>query len=278
MSAQDLQERLQSYSTPFLLEQYIYQKTEYTPEAIAVIEREIARRNISPADIDEFVKKGLVGDEGIAGNVEVRHFKREDFVKLDGAFAKSDGALIRAMFAEENIPHFLDADVAISPVGVRDADAKQLVHVQVHRDSLDKAMSLVGMHFDADAAGGVYTVKYSGIRDRLKSFSFQDIAHTDVGDADIVSVEFSREEKDVLLRYAHRLPAEIEGIENGQERIVFFFDNIEELAGRLSGGGSSLSKTDLLTALEILQIYCDEPDFPPSGLGIAEALLSFFTQ
>lgn len=275
MSAEDLKERLQSYSTPFLLEQYVYQKNEYTPEAIAVIEREIASRNISPADIDEFAKKGLVGDEGIAGNVEVRHFKREDFVKLDGAFAKSEGALIRAMFAEENIPHFLDANVTISPVG--DQVQKQLVHVYVHKEYCDKAKSLVGTHFDAGTEG-VYTVKYSGIHDRLKSFSFQDIVQTEITDAEIVGVSFSREEKDVLLRYGRRLPGEIDGIEGTQDRIVFFSDNVEELVERLSEDDPSLSKTDLLTALEILQIYCDEPDFPPAGLGIAEALLSFFTQ
>jgi hypothetical protein len=276
MFAEDLRERLQSYSTHALLEQYVHQKNEYTPEAIAVIEREIARRNISPADIDDFAKKSLIGDEGIAGNVEVRHFKREDFVKLDGAFAKSEGALIRAMFAEENIPHFLDANVAISPIG--DQGPKQLVHVYVHRESLDKAVSLVGTHFDTDASSGVVTVKYSGIRDRLKSFSFQDIIQTDINDADIVGVDFSREEKEVLLRYAHRLPGEIDDIEKRQNRIVFFFDNVEELAGRLSDDDSSLSKTDLLTALEILQVYCEEKDFPQAGLAIAEALLSFFTQ
>lgn len=274
MSAEDLQERLQSYSTPFLLEQYVHQRGEYTPEAIAVIEREIARRNINQSDIDDFAKKSLIGDEGMAGNVEVRHFKRDDFVKLDGAFAKSEGALIRAMFAEEDIPYFMDASVTISPLATQ--EVKQLVHVYVHKDSLDKAVSLVATHFDH--ADGVFTVKYSGTRDRLKSFSFQDIQHAELDAADIVDVSFSHEEREVLLRYAHRLPEEIDGIESTQDRIVFFFDNVEELAARLSDDDASLSKTDLFTALEILQIYCDEPDFPQAGLGIAEALLSFFVQ
>jgi hypothetical protein len=274
MSADDLRERLQNYSTPFLLEQYVHQRAEYTPEAIAVIEREIARRKISQADIDDFAKKSLIGDEGMAGNVEVRHFKRDDFVKLDGAFAKGEGALIRAMFAEEDIPYFMDATVTISPLGT--AEGKQLVHVYVHKESLDKAVSLVAAHFDA--VGGVFTVKYTGTRDRLKSFSFQDIQHAELDTADIVDVSFSHEERDVLLRYARRLPEEIDRIESGQDRIVFFFDNTEELAERLADDDASLSKTDLLTALEILQIYCDEPDFPQAGLGVAEALLSFFVQ
>ena len=276
MSAEDLQERLQSYSTPFLLEQYVHQRDEYTPEAIAVIEGEIARRNISKADIDEFSKKSIIGDEGMTGNVEVRHLKRDDFIKIEGAFAKSEGALIRAMFAEDNIPYFLDASVAISPVD--NQDLRQLVHVYVHKESLDKAVSLVGTHFDADAATGVFSVKYSGTGDRLKSFSFQDIQHAELDTADIVDVNFSHEEKDVLLRYARRLPDEIDRIESSQDRIVFFFDNVEELTARLSDDDSSLSKTDLLTVLEILQIFCDEPDFPQAGLGIAEALLSFFVQ
>jgi hypothetical protein len=274
MSVEDLRERVQSYSTPFLMEQYVYQRGEYTPEAVAVIEREIAKRNISPQDIEDFKKKSLIGDEGMAGNVEVMHFKRDDFIKLEGAFARSEGALIRAMFAEENIPYYMDANVTISPVGSQ--EAKQLVHVYVHKESIERATSLVGTHFDH--ADGLFTMKYSGIRDRLKSFSFQDIQHAELDEAHIVGVSFSREEKDVLLRYARRLPAEIDTIENSQDRIVFFFDNVEELVERLAGAGSELTKTDLLTALEVLQIYCDEPDFPQTGLGIAEALLSFFVQ
>jgi hypothetical protein len=276
MPAEELQDRIQGYSTPFLLEQYVHQRSEYTPEAIVVIEREIARRNISAADIDDFSKKSLIGDEGMTGNVEVRHLQRDDFVKLDGAFAKNEGALIRAMFAEENIPYYLDATVAISPMTAPDADAKQLVHVFVHKDFQDKAMSVVAAHFDA--ANGVLTVKYSSTRDRLKSFSFQDIQHAELDTADIMDVSFSQEEKDVLLKYAGRLVNEIDTIESAQDRIVFFFDNVEDLSARLSGDGSTLSKTDLFTALEILQIYCDEPDFPQTGLGIADALLAFLVQ
>jgi hypothetical protein len=276
MSAEDLQERLQNYSTPFLLDQYVHKRDEYTAEAVAVIEKEIARRNISTTEIDEFSKKSIIGDEGMTGNVEVRQLKRDDFIKLDGAFAKNEGALLRAMFAEENIPYYMDANVAISPGTDQDADAKQLVHVYVHKESIDKAVSLVGTHFDQ--ADGVFALKYSGTRDRLKSFSFQDIQHAELAAADIVDVNFSHEEKDVLLRYARRLSEEIDRIETSQDRIVFFFDNVEELTGRLSDSSASLTKTDLFTALEILQIYCDEPDFPQAGLGIAEALLSFFVQ
>jgi hypothetical protein len=274
MSVEDLQERLQNYSTPFLLEQYVHQRGEYTPEAIAAIEREMTRRNISNADIEEFSKKGLIGEEGMTGNVEVLHFKRDDFVKLDGAFAKNEGAVIRAMFAEDNIPYFMDANVTISPLG--NQETSQLVHVYVHKEYVDKAASLIGAHFDA--ADGVFRVKYSGTRDRLKSFSFQDIQQAELDLADIADVSFSHEEKHVLLKYAGRLSDEIDTIERGQGRIVFFFDNLDELVARLSGGDSSLSKTDLLTALEILQIYCDEPDFSQVGLSIAEALLSFFVQ
>jgi hypothetical protein len=274
MSAEDLKERIQSYSDTVLLEQYVHQRNEYTPEAIAVLEREIARRNISPADVEAFEKKNLIGDEGMTGNVEVRHFKRDDFAKLDGAFAKSEGALIRAMLAEENIPYYLDANVTISPLSGQ--EGKQFVHVYVHKDSVDKAMALVGAHFDL--AGGVFAVKYSGTRDRLKSFSFQDIQHAELDSAEIVDVSFSNEERAVLQKYAGRLAMEIDDIENTQNRIVFFFDTVEDFAVRLSKDGVSLSKTDLFTALEILQIYCDEPDFPQTGLGIADALLSFFAQ
>jgi hypothetical protein len=276
MSTEELQEIVKTYDTPFLLEQYVYKRSEYTNEAVTVLEQEIKRRAISQSDIDDFAKKSLIGDVGLAGNVEVQHFKKDDFIKLDGAFMRNDGVLLRAMFAEENIPFFLDTDVNAGISSGMNQETKQLVHVQVHKDSKDKAVSLIEAHFNQ--ADGVYAVKYSDIRERLKSFSFQEIQHAEIDIADIVDVSFSHEEKDVLLRYAARLIHDIDRIEAGGERIVFFFDNVEELTARLSDDNASLSKTDLLTALEILQIYCDEPDFPQTAHGIAEALLSFFTQ
>lgn len=257
-----------------LLEQYVHQRNEYTPQAVAILEQEIARRKLGQADIDAFAKQSLIGDEGMAGNVEVQHFKRDDFVKLEGAFAKNASGLIRAMFADENVPYFMDANVTMSPLGGQDAN--NLVHVYVHKDFMDKATALVATHFDC--AGGMFTVKYSDARERLKSFSFQDIQHAELDTADIMDVSFSPEEKELMMKYALRLGNEIDAIENSQGRIVFFFDNVEELAERLAENNSALSKTDLLTALEILQIYCDEPEFPQTGLGIADALLSFLVQ
>jgi hypothetical protein len=275
MSAEELQERVKNYSTPFLLDQYINQRDQYTTEAIVLIEQEITRRNITRSEIDDFSKKSLIGDDGATGNVEVRHFKRDDFFKLEGAFVRKDGFLLRAMFSEENIPFFMDASVQLQP-GQQQQDAMQPFHVFVHKDEKDKAVSLVEAHFSL--TGGMYSVNHSDIRERLKSFSFQEIPQSELDAADITDVGFSREEKDVLLRYARRLSEEIERIESAEGRIVFFFDNVDELISRMGDEKPSFSKTDLFTALEVLQIYCDDPQFPQSGFDIAHALLSFFMQ
>ena len=91
-------------------------------------------------------------------------------------------------------------------------------------------------------------------------------------------MHFSQEEKDVLNRYGRRLLSEIDEIETRDGRIVFNFDNVEALVGLLSREKPGLTKTDLFTALEILQIYCNDPEFGPAAQGVAEALLGFFLQ
>ena len=57
----------------------------------------------------------------------------------------------------------------------------------------------------------------------------------------------------------------------------FYFDSIDPLIDRLSCDEEHiLTKTELLTILEILQIFCDASDFPEFMEEPINALLSFF--
>ena len=276
MSRPGLAEAVKGYSTEFLLEQYVHSRDQYTEEAQKILAQELAARNISQTEIDEFAKKSLVGEDEATGNVQVRHFKRDDFDKLDGVFLRNDIFLLRSMFSEEDVPFIMDTGVQFSAVQQQQA-GKQYVGVSVHKESKDRAMELVRTHFDC--VDGVYAVKHSDMRERLKSFSFDEIQHAEIESAVIVDVSFTREEKDVLVDFGKRLLEQIDEIESRDGRIVFHFDNVEGLVGRLSSDEDpSLSQVDLLTALEILQIYCDDPQFTATAAGIAEALLSFFLQ
>jgi hypothetical protein len=271
-----LNELVGSYTTPVLLEQYVYLRDQYTQDAIKVLEAEIARRNIGEAEIEEFKKQGLITGDGATGNVQIRTLKRDDFVKLEGLFSRNESYLLRIMFGEENVPFYVDANSHYSvPVNPGDAEARH-VSVYVHKDSKEKALELVGNHFNL--VEGIYRVNYSDIKERLTSLNFAEIQHQDTDSAEITDVHFSREEKDVLVRYGTRLLAEIDDIENRDGRIVFFFDNVEGFVANLSTKTPSLTKSDLLTALEILQIYCSDAEFGPAAQGIAEALMAFFLQ
>jgi hypothetical protein len=273
VSYPQLHEMVQGYSTPFLLEQYVHARDEYTAEAILIMEAELARRSIGTEQIDEYSKKGVIGELGDQGNVTIRNFKRDDFVKLEGTFSRTGAVLIRAMFGDENVPFFLDASVR--PAGATAPDAaSDTVNAYVHKDSMEKALPLVADHFDL--VDGTNVARHADMRERLASFSFDEIAHSEMESTLITDVHFSREEKGVLIRFGKRLLSEIDEIESRDGRIVFYYDTVEDLVAELDEKDPALTKVLLLTALEILQIYVRDSDFDATAQGIAEALLAFF--
>jgi hypothetical protein len=274
MSTSDLRELIGSYSTPLLLEQYVHEKEHYTADAYAIIESEINHRGITPKDVEAYKNQSLVDENRENSNVQVVHFKRDDFVKIEGLFLKNDNVLLRSILADAQIPYFFDSTVELKDKEM--PDDKERFSTYVHKDSLEKAQPIIDTHFICD--NGFYSQSVTDIKERLKTFSFQDIQQSAIGATENVDVSFSHEEKAVLLTYGHRLLHEIDRIESSQERIVFFYDHLEDLCENLDSEDTELSVTDLFTSLEILQIYCDESDFPKEGLGIAEALLGFFLQ
>jgi hypothetical protein len=82
----------------------------------------------------------------------------------------------------------------------------------------------------------------------------------------------------VISRYGQRLLTEVEDIEQKQQRVVFFYDSIDPLLDALKKKKYKLTPTDLLTVLEILQVYCDDPDFPSSMDDAILSLIDFFVE
>jgi hypothetical protein len=90
-------------------------------------------------------------------------------------------------------------------------------------------------------------------------------------------VVLTPEEKETVIRLGKRVLDEGDAIEQQQERVIFYYDSIESLITLLSAKTEArLTRTDLLTILEILQIFCDDPAFPPFMEESAGALLAFF--
>jgi len=271
MTAGSLEEQIATYTTPQLLEQLVHEKDQYTAKALEIIKKEIAKRGVTQDDIDEFTKQNILDDEGVNGNVQVTHLKKEDFVRVDGFFIHKDAVILRAIFTEEEVPFYFDVTLASAE---KPSDKRELVAVFVFKKNADQAGALIASHFDS--IDGIYSIKTGDIRERLHTFSFQEIQQEHIKSAEIVDVSFSQQEKNVLLFYGSRLLDDIDEIETEQQRIVFFYDHVEELIEKLGEPDPFLSVTDLLASLEILQIYCDDTDFPDAGLGIAEALIAFF--
>ncbi len=266
-----LHETIHGFTTQYLIEQYMLHRDQYMHDAITIMEGEIKARGIS----DEDIKKALSDADADAAEAPVVvHYDKKMFTPLDGAFTTNDSMLARSMFSEHKIPFFQDTSASILPFTGDELDA-HLVVFHIHNDSLDKAKSIVTEHFDLMEKR--YTLKFSDVKERLKSFNFYEIPHGLLESKEIVEVDFSPAEKEVIVTYGTRLLSEADEIEARQNRVIFHFDSLEDLVTRLKGGETvRLTHTDLLASLEVLQIYCDDPGFPPAAEGIIEALLGFF--
>jgi hypothetical protein len=240
-------------------------------EAKKVMEEEIALRGITKARIDEILAEN---EDGAAETIEVVHYDKKEFTQLEGGFSTNDSLLVRSMLTDHKIPFFMDTSATLLPFTGNELDA-HLVTFHVHTASIDAARAAIAEHFVLD--GARYAIKFADIKERLKSFNFYEIPHALLESMEIVDVDFSKEEKDLLADLGDRLLKEVDAIEADQQRVVFYYDSLEDLIARLRGGERPRFKhTDLLAALELLQIYCDDAAFPAAGVGIAEALMKFF--
>jgi hypothetical protein len=260
-----LKEQLKNYSDRILVDQYKYHKEEYTQEAIALFEEEIASRKL---DMDKIT-------DDLESEIRLSDLKSEDFKPLDHLFHLSDLDLVSRIFRENEIISYADnpASSTVFPT-VTEADKYYTFHV--FKKSYEQAHQLLEEHFEKHE--GVYKLKQMSIRERLLSFNFSEFPLSETEAAQEVNVDFSPDEAATFIKYGKRFIAEGDDIEKEQERVLFYFDSIGDLIDRLeTKSDESMLKGDLLALLEVLQIYCNDTDFPSFMDETIEALLGFFT-
>jgi|WetSurMetagenome_2_1015567.scaffolds.fasta_scaffold244708_2 hypothetical protein len=238
---------------------------DYTEDALSIIREEIERRGLS---VDA---AGTDKDEG-----EVRPIKlnAKDFLPFDHSFSKTDLIIARAMLQENTIPFFED-NPSSTPTLPIESETELLYTIHVHKEYAEKAHTILDEHFLK--VDNRYLLKYSGARDRLKAFNFSDIRLSEKEAAVEAEVDFSDEEKNCIISLGQRLLSEADAIEQKQERVLFYYDSIEPIIERLGDNKElSLSLSDLLTILEILQVYADDPALPATMDEAISQLLSFF--
>ena len=268
----ELPELIRGYSNPYLLEQFYAKRDQYTPEALGLMEQEIQRRGIPEEEQLPFRQ----GRGGVAapGTGRPQAHSPDEFVAFEGLFSPTDILLVNAVFAEAKIPFYVDNPP--STVFPTESQSASFLTLHVHRDGVGKARGLLSEHFAIE--DGTYRVKFSDDRQRLKALNFHELHLADSPLEGDVGVALSVAESQAILTLARRLVAEVDQLEKEQDRIVFFLDNIPDLIDRLASGPSTmLSKTDLFTVTEILQIYCEDPAFPSALNDTVKAVLDFFS-
>jgi hypothetical protein len=242
------------------------EKDEYTDEALEIIRVELIKRGLKQ-EPDNNKKEETVS---------TIRLKSEDFIQFDYSFSRTDLALATAVLRDNSVAFFVDNPTS-SDIIPFENDSEKRFTIRIHKTFLDKSHELLDEHFIK--TDNKYLLKYTGARDRLKAFNFNDIHLSEKEADEELDVSFSPDEIKMIIALSNRLLAEAEQVEKKQERVLFYYDCIEPLTGRLrEPGRNSLSRNDLLTILEIFQVYADDPDLPPSADEAIFQLLAFFLQ
>lgn len=266
-----LREQIAGYTDEYLVEQYTKYKEDYTPEAVGMLEDEIGKRQINISDFD---KVKTVVETNVAPQ-KVFNLDRDDFVCFDHDFSSLDIQLAITILRDNDIVYFVDNPSSSDSIPLENETSRRFT-VEVHKDWVEKAHELLDEHFTK--TNGNYVLRYASPRDRLKSFNFHDIHVSEYEAKEILNVDFNDEEKKTILHYGARLLNEVDEIEKLQDKIIFYYDSIEGVTEKLESDSGKLNRYDLLTILEIFQVYCDDSAFPESINDTIAALLSFFIE
>lgn len=264
----EINEKIKKFTDEFLIEQYRYKQEEYTTEAILMIKEEMVNRNLD-LHTNDTSDKNRPNEINEHDNVIT-----EDFVPFDHGFYKSDLVLAQAIMEENKIPFYGDASMSSDVIPLK-SEAERYYTIHVPPALLEKARLCIDEHFKT--SDGMFSVKLSGIKERLKSINFYELNSSDIDINGKIDVQFSPQESSALWTYAIKLQTEADTIEKEQDKILFYFDNLEECADHLSANsGSSYTISDLLTILEVLQVYCEDVNFPKILEDTSKSLLTFF--
>jgi hypothetical protein len=249
-----------------LVNQYQNYKSEYTEEAIRLLEEEIQQRKI---DIEN--QQSI----NILKNIpDITHLDEKDFIRFDHGFNRIDLELAIAILKENKILFFVDNPSSTNTIPL-DSEADKQYTIHVYTKTADEAHQLLDEHFEK--IDGKYQLKNMSIMEQLKSFSFSQLHLTEKEAAEKVEVELSEKEKEVIIKYGTIIISNVDKIEQEIGRFIFYFDAIQPLISHISDDSDiTFSKTELLTILEILQISCNNKDFPEFMENAILSLISFF--
>jgi hypothetical protein len=246
---------------------FFHEKDQYTDEAMAIMREELSKRGLAAAPDDE--KRADTATAPL-------HLDSEDFVRFDYSFSRTDLLLATAVLRDNAVPFFVDNPTSTDIIPFENESEKRYT-IRIHKTFIDKTHELLDEHFVK--ADNKYLLKYTGARDRLRVFNFNDIHLTENASAEELDTALTADEKNIIIALGNRLLREAELVEKKQERILFYYDSIEPLIGQLQEPDlTALSRNDLLTILEILQVYVDDPALPPSMDETIVQLLAFFLQ
>jgi hypothetical protein len=263
----EIRDTIREFSDEQLRTAFFREKDQYTDAAIEIIRSEMFKRGLSEEPDEEAIQ------EERAAAVRLNS---EDFVRFDCSFSRMDLTLAAAILRDNGVPFFVDNPTSSDSIPT-ETEAGQSYSLLIHKNSLDKAHALLDEHFVKSDRS--YLLKYTEARDRLRAFNFNDIHLTEKVANEVLDVDLDAGEKSIIVALGKRLLQEAEQIEKKQERVLFYYDSIEPLIARLQEAGrTALSRNDLLTIIEILQVYADDPALPPAMDEATHQLLAFFMQ
>ena len=262
----EISEKIKEFSNEFLLEQFNNRQHEYTDEAIALMQEEISLRNLNGNMPEE--NKNDVSDNEESLDTD------DELVPIDNKFNRTDLVLAQSILTEEKIPFYVTSSTQSSALPLEN-EATNSFSIHIPKNQLEEAKECLNKHFHT--TNGLYSAKYSTVKERLKSLCFYEIDLTGKELDEEVDVQFSLQESTNIRRYIEKLVNEADAIEQKSDRVLFYVDNLQDCLSHINEENrSSFPRADLLAILEVMQVYCDNEDFPQTLEKTAEVLLNFF--
>lgn len=262
----ELRKNIENFSDELLIEQFTLHRDQYSDDALIIMKQVIKERKI-PDDLLDTTK-----GSSTLGNAEITVFSKDDFLPLEHSFSQTDILLVQSILRDLKTPFYIETPTSSSILPL-ESEAAKVFKVYAHKDSIADVRNAISDHFDTQ--GVFYTIRYSDWKDRLKSINFNEIHLTEQEMEEQIEVSFNKEERDCIIAYSKKLMEEADAIERNTDRIIFYYDNLEDLIDKLSEQ-KVFTKADLLALLEVMQIYCDDAGCNQSMEKITEGLLGIF--
>lgn len=263
---EQLRQEIGKYTDEYLIDQYIHHREDYTAQAAALLGEEIKKRGLELTS--------PIATETTEPQTRIVQLDSKDFTPFDHLFNRMDLQIAATILHDNGIPFYADNPNSTATFPI-ESEALMQFAIHVHVSAVEKAHALLDEHFEK--IDGQYQLRKMGIREQLLAFNFHDLHMSELEAAQTVNVTLTPEETKVIAGYGKRILKDVERIEQEQDRVIFYYDSIPTLIEHIIGHDDQvLSKTDLLTILEILQIFCKDEEFPPTMDEPISTLLGFF--